>query len=157
MILSALHKAQRHGFTLIETLLVIGILSILASVVIVAINPVKQLADARDSERTSDVYTIMNAVYQYAADNDGSFPSAATTTAREICGVESESCTGLADLSVLTDDEAYLVSIPTDPLCGVEDGYCVTNGTGYTIQKTTHGRITVSSPNAENIVITVTR
>jgi len=65
-------KHTQTGFTLIEVLLVIAIMSILASVVIIAINPARQLADARDAERLSDVYAIMNALHQYAADNDGS-------------------------------------------------------------------------------------
>lgn len=53
-----------RGFTLIELLLVIGIVAILASIVIVAINPTRQLAQARNAQRHSDVRTILDAVRQ---------------------------------------------------------------------------------------------
>ena len=57
-------KTKQKGFTLLEVLLVIALIAILAGIVIVAINPVKQLADGRNTQRRSDVNTILNAVYQ---------------------------------------------------------------------------------------------
>ena len=65
---------SRKGFTLIELLLVIGIIAILAAIVIVAINPTRQLGQARNAQRNSDVNTMLNAVWQYAIDNDGNMP-----------------------------------------------------------------------------------
>ena len=145
---------QKSGFTLLEVLLVVAIIAILAGIVILAINPNKQLADTRNAERQSDVATILNAVYQYTIDNDGVIPASITTTDTEICdGVGS--CTGLIDLGVLTTGETYLVAIPQDPQCA---SVCASNGVGYTIHETANGRITVTAPDAEGgETINVTR
>lgn len=141
----------RRGFTLIELLLVIGIIAILASIVIVAINPTKQLGDARDAQRRSDVNTILNAVYQYAIDNNGNLPTGIPTgTAEEICVTGSACATGV-DLDVLTG--SYLVRVPVDPSAAA-----TATGTDYFIVQDANGRITVSAPEAEQSTsITVTR
>ncbi len=142
--------ANYKGFTLLEVLLVIAIIAILAAIVIIAINPGKQLADARNAQRRSDVNTVLNAVYQYAVDN-GKIPASITDTDTEICKTGG-TCTSLIDLSVLTDAGKYVVSIPEDPT-GAS-----TNGAGYNIVKTATGRVTVSAPNAEGgVTISVTR
>ena len=137
---------RSRGFTLLEVLLVVAIIAILAGIVILAINPNKQLADTRNAERDADVNTILNAVYQYAIDNNGALPSEISTTEAEICDTDAASCSGLVDLSVLTDAGTYLVSIPKDPQC---PDACDANGVGYTIEETANGRITVSAPDAE--------
>ncbi|MBN1258716.1 type II secretion system protein [Candidatus Peregrinibacteria bacterium] len=56
---------NKKGFTLIELLIVIGIISILAGIVLVAVNPAQQFGKANDSERKSEIGTILSAVYQY--------------------------------------------------------------------------------------------
>ena len=58
-------KINNKGFTLIELLIVIGIISILAGIVLVAVNPAKQFGKANDSERKSEIGTILSSVYQY--------------------------------------------------------------------------------------------
>jgi len=141
---------NKKGFTLLEVLLVIAIIAILAAIVIVAINPGKQLGESRNAQRRSDVNSILNAVYQYSIDNNGTIPAGITTTAQEIC--RSATCTGLVDLGVLTTSGTYLTAIPADP-----QGSTV-NGAGYEIVQDANGRITVSAPDAElSAVIAVTR
>jgi len=145
-------RYKLKGFTLLEILLVIAIIAVLAAIVIIAINPGKQMAEARNAQRRSDVNTVLNGVYQYSVDNSGSVPGGVGATATEICRTGAASCAGLIDLTALTSSGKYLVSIPNDPNSSG-------NGAGYTILKdATSGRITVSSPSAEQgATITVTR
>lgn len=151
-------KNTKQAFTLLEILLVVAAIAILAGIVIMAINPNKQLGDARNAQRRVDVNTILNATYQYIIDNNGTVPTqilsgtACGVATQEICRT-SGTCTSLTDLSILTTDGEYLVSMPIDPNEGA------TQGTGYEIYKNaTSGRITVCATSPENsATISVTR
>lgn len=58
---------MKKGFTLIELVIVIGILAILATVVVLVLNPAQLLAQARDSQRMSDLGSIKSAIALYLA------------------------------------------------------------------------------------------
>ncbi|NTU69562.1 prepilin-type N-terminal cleavage/methylation domain-containing protein [bacterium] len=136
-----------RGFTLLEVLLVIAIIAILAAIVIIAINPGKQLAESRNAQRQTDVQTISNAIYQYMIDNNGSTPTI-PTTATEICATTGAvPCTGLVDLGAVLTDKKYVAEWPLEPVVANR----AANGIGYTILKDTvnSNRITVAAPDAE--------
>lgn len=131
---------NKKGFTLLEILLVVAAIGILASIVILAINPSKQLGDTRNAQRQADINAILNATYQYMLD-EGEFPASVTNVPTEICA--EEPCDGLIDLFLLTTNNKYLTGLPEDPAA-------TGNGTGYTIVKTASNNITVAAPEAEN-------
>ena len=62
----------RKAFTLIELLVVIAIIAILAVVVVLTLNPAQMLAQARDSNRLSDLTTMNSAINLYTEDAGGS-------------------------------------------------------------------------------------
>ena len=136
------------GFTLIELLLVIGIVAILLSIVIVALNPAKSVSDARDVQRLSDMHMIVNAVYGYALDNNGDLPPGIPRDApKVICqsDVDPTVCaTKLNGVSLRMLSGSYLNSMPRDPRVTMTG-----TGTRYTIMEDASGRLTVAAPGAE--------
>jgi len=70
--------ARFKGFTLVELLIVIAIIGVLAVVVLVAINPVEQLAKTRDSGRISTVTQLGHAMQAYYTSQDAAYPAEAT-------------------------------------------------------------------------------
>jgi len=142
---------KRPGLTLIELLLVVGILAILASIVIIALNPPSGMPESRDVQRHKDVRDILNAVYLYAADKDELPAGIPTGTPGEICK-ENEDCSRIEDavhLDILVDE--YLDTIPMDPGLPSDDG------TDYFIILAENGELTVSAPEAEIEEIRVSR
>jgi len=130
------------GFTLIELLVVIGIIAILTAVVAVAVNPGRQFAQARDTQRRADISAVVSAIYQYAADNNGNLPSVITATPTDI-----GTGAGLVDFSTLLAP-TYVAAIPADPSTGTAAD------TNYTIFK--EGTRIVASATAETAGASIT-
>ena len=149
---------MRKGFTLIEILIVVGIMAILAAIVIIAINPGRQFAQARNTQRRSDVVAILDAVHQRMVDNEGNFAEGTTCDALPTTVTNIASTGGVDLCACLVTD--YLAEMPHDPSAtGASYTDCAAYDTGYTIVKSaTSGRITVNAPSYElGQVISVTR
>ncbi len=144
---------KKRGFTLIEVLIVIGIIAILAAVVLVAINPARQFAQARNSQRVSNVNAILNAIGQNMADNKGIF---ACTGGTPPTAAIMKSSGGYDIRPCLVSN--YLAEIPVDPSLGSIKSASEYD-TGYSIlQDTATKRFTVAAPGAElGETIAVTR
>ena len=125
-------QTKHSGFTLLEILLVVGIIAILAGIVIIAINPSKQLAQVRNTERKSDLKQLYNGMTQFYIDK-GYYPASttlSTTTLTTICPTGASTspaagfdCVGMLNLSELVP--TYIVSIPNDPATTTINGYSV--------------------------------
>jgi type IV pilus assembly protein PilA len=77
-------KKQSKGFTLLEILLVIATIGILAAIVLVAINPNRQINQARQAVINSEKNTIEKALQQDLIDT-GNYPAAIDGVQRRIC------------------------------------------------------------------------
>ncbi len=53
------------GFSLIELMIVVGIISMVSAILMLTINPLQIMFRARDSDRVTDIGTINNAIQNY--------------------------------------------------------------------------------------------
>ena len=141
-------KKNSRGFTLIEILVVIGILAVLLAITLIAINPAKQFSQANNTKRRSDVNAILNAVNQYASDNKGNITALNIPTTAAAIG----DGVGQVDICDALVPE-YIAALPVDPLTnnGTPVDVCTAAyDTNYTIvQSASDNRITVTAPAAE--------
>lgn len=67
--LSTTARSVKSGFTLVELLIVIGLLGAIALIVISAINPIEQANKARDARFKADASQMISAIERYYASN----------------------------------------------------------------------------------------
>lgn len=167
MVYSKNGSRKYDAFTLIEILVVVGLIAILAAVTIVAINPAKNFRQTRDAQRSADVTAILNAVTQFTSEEGNSLTSLVAETGfganntLASCGsgtndiINQQGTTALTsedldlgiDLFTVLVDE-YIVAIPEDPSISTDVGD-EARDTGYDICETVGGRVTISAPGAE--------
>ena len=166
----ALAKAgAKGGFSLVELLMAMAIVGILAGLVIVAINPTKQMADARNTQRKFDVNTLLNAFGQYSVDSGGFFQPrrvdgipliagcAVNTSPKKLCkpttlhGSGSGMC-GDATIQCAFSRHltgAYIAGVPHDPW-DAEDSAADLATVDYYVSSNAPGRFRVDAENAES-------
>jgi type IV pilus assembly protein PilA len=143
------------AFTLIELLIVIGILVILIGVLVAAVNPARQFAKANNTRRWSDISSILSAVSQNIVDNKGvwncsDYPQITTSTD----GAWIASTTAVSPVAPICNClvPRYLPALPQDPSIGDPLTSCPSEyNTGYKIfQNATNSRITIFAPYAQS-------
>jgi len=150
---------SQKGFTLIELLIVIAVMSILSTVVIVALDPAARFADARNGNRSGVVDALLSAIKLDQADNKGAYlqdildltPELAfqigtsAVGCDDVCSDESitlqAACVNLGDLA----DRGKIAEIPVDQNA---EGASASETRFYMI-KHDNGGITIGSCGAE--------
>ena len=148
-------KNNKQGFTLVELLVVIGIIVILFAVILVAVDPAKRLRQARDAVRQQDVRDLLEAIQEYTVDNNGVITGLgidSNAATYEVVGTAAAGCdstctaqttaAACVDLTTpLVDD--YLAAVPADPATGTAAN------SDYYVNITAAGRIVVGSCDPE--------
>lgn len=114
-------KTARRGFTLLELIIVIGILASLAVLMFTSYVAVQR--SARDSRRRADLEQIRSAFEQWRSDFS-SYPTTLTVD-----------CSSSGGLTSVIDNitNIYLQSIPKDPRCPARSYKAVISASDYTL------------------------
>lgn len=152
-------RYARAGFTLIEILLVIGMIAVLATVVFVALDPAKRFQDARNAKRTIDAQSLLSAIQTSIVDTQGTMPAGITVVEKQIgtgpgCAIATGGCNvvGATDCVDLTTPLAkYLKTMPQDPSGGTAAL------TRYSVVVDANGIVTVKACGAEGTTISISR
>lgn len=104
------------GFTLLELLIVIGIIGILASIGFASYSTIQKLA--RDSKRKADLEQVRAALEMYRSTEDLGYPVGSTYS---------------TTLSILTSPTIYIQNLPLDPKNPTNTYYYTGTTSDYTL------------------------
>lgn len=152
---------NNKGFTLIEILIVIGIMAILASIMLVAVNPSRQFKVARDTQRMSNLNALLNAIHENISENKGDFVCNGSTRNISSTPLLVKYGAGYPDYegdiaSCLVPD--YISGLPWNPGNSAYYFSSTTDyNTGYELFRDTDGRLVASSSGEISKTILVKR
>jgi prepilin-type N-terminal cleavage/methylation domain-containing protein len=142
-----MRKHLQKGFTLLELLIVMALIAILVGIVLAALNPARQFANARNAVRSEHLNSIMNGITSNMTEHAGSFscaagtiPSSATDMKNGVGGYDIAGC-------LVTN---YLTTMPFDP--SASGAHYTSNAdydTKYNISMNANGNITLAVPVAD--------
>lgn len=132
-----------NGFTLLEILVAMGLVAVLAGVTVAAINPGRQFALARNTQRKTDLAAIVSAITQNMVEHQGKFECSKQLPEN----YDKIASSNLNIRECLVPN--YLSEIPVDPESG-EEYKDNTYNTNYEIkQDKITKRISLKAPDAE--------
>jgi len=117
---------NQNGISLIELILVLGVMGVLVGLFIVSRNPSTQVAINNNTQREFDIAQIAQSVHQYKINNKDNYPKTNEGESIASCPDEGEE-TELTPASSLTEAlvSDYLTKIPTDPQTGSQYMLCL--------------------------------
>lgn len=116
------YKYNSSAFTLLEILIVIGILSTLATVVVYVLNPAELLKQSRDAKRLSEIQTLDDAIRFYTF-NSGTLYYGTSSVVYLSLPDSNTNCSSYSNLPTLTGGWTYA--------CKPESTYRKVDGTGW--------------------------
>jgi len=129
------HNSNNKGFTLLELLIVVGIIAITSVATVLLLNPAESLKKTRDTQRISDLTTLKKAIAIYLTNT--SYP--------KFAGIDNTGCKGTAfGTTWQLDSDHIYYSLPTESgtITGKAlDGVTFTTGGASQVTKANLGKV----------------
>jgi type II secretory pathway pseudopilin PulG len=109
-------KNSSNGFTIIEIVLVTGLILLLATILIIYVHPIENKKKSRDLKRISDIETIDRSISEFVADKKR-YPDLSNTLRQStILPAGSSQLTGSNTGWIKENLSSYISMLPIDPI-----------------------------------------